>query len=351
MNVPTATHSPLDSTNRTDRAKETLESHAESIAVTDAAFPVRLRENSSATVHASIFRNPIGTGDTTLLAVPGLAETAVGFEKLAQALFVNPKTCRRVRTVVAVDLVGHGDSGHLEGSPKSVRFGDLTIDDNVSVILQAINALRAQGLTPNVILGRSMGGLAVQALQEHLLARGSSYVDLGIHLAILMAPVPPRGRPWSQDAIPDLSPFVRSSEELGSHLVLPPEVWALSTFSRPNGTVVSSAPTAEEVASRGYSAIEPAAVLAQLLETPDFRLMRPFVRAGAFNADRGCKLALVSFSEDPLVPVSCLEDLHAYLTDAPPDGLYLPITSDDAVHGMHLSNPAVVANAIASLLE
>lgn len=115
------------------------------------------------------------------------------------------------------------------------------------------------------------------------------------------------------------------------------------------GTVVPNAPTLEETLSRGYLGFEPFVTLAQLGGAPiplptggSFILPLPAVAAGAFAPSRGTLLALVSFSQDVLVPAINLGDLYTYLTNDTTGERYLPIVASDAVHGMLISNPAAI---------
>jgi hypothetical protein len=54
----------------------------------------------------------------------------------------------------------------------------------------------------------------------------------------------------------------------------------------------------------------------------------------------------VSFSQDVLVPAVNLGPLYEYLTGDTHDVLYRPVVTDDAVHGMLISNPTGMLDAI-----
>jgi pimeloyl-ACP methyl ester carboxylesterase len=237
-----------------------------------------------------------------------------------------------------------------------VTFGQLTIDDNVSVILQTLEALRARQLAPHVIVAHSMGGLAVQALQQKLLDRGSSLAALGVRQVLLLAPVPAPGSPWVRPPTPDLSAFVVQDAKLGPYVSLPPALFVAQAFSTTAGTVATDAPTADEVAARGYSAVEPLYTLFQLTDTPVPQadgstnvLQRPEVAAGVFARPHGTVLWLASFSEDTLVPASNLPALYRYLTGDARETHYLPIVAPDAVHSSYISNPTAILTALRNL--
>lgn len=313
----------------------------------DIYFDVSLRETGTSTIHANVYENPAKRGNTTVLAVHGLSSTGATFKPLAKALFDDARLGRNVRRVVAIDLPGHGKSETPE-LPDGVRFGDLTIEDNVAVVKQTIDILCEKELGPQVIIGHSMGGLAVQAVQEALLAEHSSLAEHGVTTAVLLAGVPNSGAVWTQPPTPDLSPYIVMDDALGSYLELPPEVFVTSgnwqTFA---GTNAANAPTAEEVAANGWVGVEPLTTLLQLGGTDT--LVRPSARRNAFHSRHGTRLAVISFSQDVLVPAVAQGDLYRYLTGSS-GPLYLPVVADDATHGMYVSNPKGVLKALRSSL-
>jgi pimeloyl-ACP methyl ester carboxylesterase len=327
------------------------------LASSDLDFPVTLQGTGSATIHASVYANPALRVGATILAVHGLVETGFDYGPLAQAIFKEPRLGREVLRVVAIDLPGHGDSSLPAGLPGGRKFGDLTIDDNVSVVLQSIEALRRRRLAPQVIVGHSMGGLEVQATQQALLSRGSSLAREGISAAILLAPVPPHGRPWAFPESPNgglLTQFVIPNDPvLGTYFALPPAVFESLLFTNLSGTPVPGAPTVAEITSNKDLGPEPITTLLQLVEAPipspdggTITLPRPSVEAGAFAAWRGTRLTMVSFSQDVFLQPSELKDLYEYLTGDTRDRRYVAITQSDAVHEMFLSNPTAILDAI-----
>lgn len=318
----------------------------------DVTFPVKLRETGSATIHASVYSNPRCRNRTTVLAVHGLSETGFTFEPLAQALFADRVLGATIRRIVAIDMPGHGDSTYPTGLPNGGRFGDLMIEDNVSVVLQSIEALRHKGLPVSVLMGHSMGGLEVQATQESLLAQGSSLRAHGVSSVVLLAPVPPHGRPW-HPAAGDPSAFLKTDATLGTYLQLTPEAFVAQAFSTRAGTIAPNAPTPDEVTAGRYVGPEPITTLLELVEQPiplpdgtTTVLPRPSVREGAFGPRNGTRATIVSFSEDVLVPAADLKDLYEYLTGDTRDRLYRPVVADDAVHATYISNPEEVVDAL-----
>jgi pimeloyl-ACP methyl ester carboxylesterase len=324
---------------------------------TDVSFNVALRGTGTSTIHGHIYTNPATCNGVNVLAVHGLSGTGFYFGPLAQAIFADSGLSRAIKRIVAIDMPGHGDSTFPSNLPDGVQFGDLTIDDNVSVLVQSIDALRSRGLGPKVVIGHSMGGLEVQGAQQALLSSGSSLAAHGVFGAILLAPVPPHGQQWVRPPSGDPTPFIVNDPTLGSYLSLPPAVWIQAgTFTNLAGQVVSDAPSVDQVTNGRYVGPEPLLTLLQLVESPvplpdggSFTIPRPTVSAGAFALKHATPLVLVSFSQDVLVPAVNLGPLYEYLTGDTHDVLYSPVVADDAVHGMLISNPTGMLDAIRSM--
>jgi pimeloyl-ACP methyl ester carboxylesterase len=338
-----------------DGASDAELGHASAaLSETSLAFEVKLRGQSPVQIHARVWSGG-ARGGATVLAVHGLAETGAIYGPLANAILEDRQLRRRVRQVIAIDMPGHGESG-VPAAASGLRFGDLTIEDNVGVVLDSIRALRGQGLAPSVLVGHSMGGLEVQAAQETLLAQGSSLARLGIRRALLLAPVPPHGQPWTQPPASDISALIVNDPELGTYLNFPPQVVMAQMFGKLDGTLASNAPSVQEVIDAGYVGNEPLGLLLQLVEAPVqlpdgsmVTLARPSVREGAFRLRNGTALELASFSQDPLVPAADLALLYPYLTGDRRNRLYTPIVGDDATHAMFIPDAEGVLDALRTL--
>lgn len=312
-------------------------SSARADAPSDLFFDVAIRGTGTANIHANVFENPRRRGLVTILAIHGLVEVGSMYEPFANAVFADPVLGRSVRRIVAIDLPGHGKSG-APTLPSPLKFGDLLIEDNVAVVIQAIDALRARHLGAQILLGHSMGGLAVQAAQESLLASGSSLARHGITAAILIAAVPALGSVWTQPPAADLSSFVVNDPTLGTVLELPPAVAQMAGgFTRLDGTLVPDAPSVQTITDKGWVGFEPITTLLELTGT-SAPLIRPAVREGAFAPRNGTILTVVSFSQDVLTPAVDQDDLYLYLTGHSRPG-YHAVVADDAVHSMFVANP------------
>lgn len=312
-------------------------------------FPVELR-GGEANVCVTIFENDkTWFGGATVLAVHGLTETAETWRPLSEKMFAEPLWGRTIKRVIALDLPGHGKSPIPEGLPGGT-FGQLLIDDNMSVIAQTILALQEMDLSPRVIMGHSMGGLAIQGLQQALLDQDLSLAHLGILRAILLAPVPVAGSVWNQGPPSDLTPYIMGSETgpLGQYLSLPPMLAMYSTsYMTLAGEYVPNLPTIEEATS--YNAPEPLWTLSQLTGASPLLPARPDAGEGAFSICKGTFLNVISFSQDVLVPAGDLDDLYAYLTSNDWGLFYRNVDTADACHGMYITNPKAVVDVLKTL--
>jgi pimeloyl-ACP methyl ester carboxylesterase len=318
----------------------------------DFSFPVTLRGTGSATIHASIYNNPGNRGVTTILAVHGFTERATMFEPLANAIYADSILKFAVKRIISIDLVAHGSSSNPT-LPSPTTYGDLLIEDNISVVIQAIDKLRAANMGPQVIMGHSMGGLAIQGVQEALLAANSSLSKKGVKGAILIAAVPNRNVAWTHtptalSAPP--SPFVVNDPVLGVIFDVPPAA-ARSTggFTRiSDGQIPANVPPVEVFVANDWSSPEPSSTAVELTGVVGNPDTRPACRQNAFASQNGTVLSVLSFSEDALVRATEQPALYTFLTGKPSTGatLYRPIVANDAVHSMYISNPAGLIAAL-----
>lgn len=298
------------------------------VAVTGGTAPVKV------TVH----ENPQAPNGATVLAVHGFTETAKMWVPLKSALFSHNVAKFLVKRFIALDLPGHGQSPL---PTLTTLFGNLTLYDNVAVVIQVIDALRAQNLGPRVIVGHSMGGLAVQAVQERLLSTGSSLAKKGIVKATLLAPVPVANITAWQPAAGGIPPqYFVDSPVYGRYIMLD-QTAALfgggfsTRASTPTAPVVT--PAAFALDFTGMIGAEPSVTAGQLVGAIP-TLPRPSAREGAFALRNGTLLTVVGFSEDILTPTETQEPLYVHLLGR--QGLlYQEIVAPDAVHSMVITNP------------
>jgi len=296
----------------------------------------------SAAVHVTVYENPDArvTG-ATVLAVHGFTETAKDWQPLTQALFAHPATKNRVKRMIALDLPGHGLSP-IPTLTAPANFGSLSIYDNVAVVIQAVDYLRAHGLGARVLMGHSMGGLAIQAVQEKLLHDGSSLAQHGVYRAILLAPVPVANiTAWAPAATTIPASYYRFDN--GTYIVLdtPGELFSgaySTTASTPTAPVITPAAFAFDFAALGMIGAEPSVTTLQLVGAIP-TLPRPSAREGAFAPlKNGTLLTIIGFSEDVLTPAALQPALYQHLLGR--QGLmYQEVVAPDAVHSMFITNP------------
>jgi pimeloyl-ACP methyl ester carboxylesterase len=309
---------------------------------TDIDFNVSVH-GGTGSIHANIYTNPANSGATTILAVHGLTGTGENFGPLSAAIFADSILGRAVKRVIAIDMPGHGESSSPT-LPSPARFTDLTIEDNVSVVIQSIDALRSRNLGAQVIMGHSMGGLEVQVAQEALLASGSSLAKHGVFGAILLGAVPNSGSVWTQPpANPNINQLIVTSDTaLGPYFNIglsPLAVQHSGSWTTLDGTLATNAPTVAQITANDWVGIEPLTTLLELAQA------RPFARRNAFALSNGTVLSVVSFSQDVLSPAVDQDDLYLYLTGVT-GPLYRPIVAPDAVHAMLISNPTGLLSAL-----
>jgi pimeloyl-ACP methyl ester carboxylesterase len=293
----------------------------------------------TAPVKVTVYTNPnANAAAATVLAVHGFTETGAVWKPLTDALFAHPATKARVKRMILLDLPGHGKSPIP--TLASGLFGNLTIYDNVSVIIQAIDILRAQNLGPRVLMGHSMGGLEIQSAQEQLLVQGSSLQKHGVLRAILFAPVPVANiTAWTASSAPLPASYYRMDN--GTYIVLDTQGAQFgggfsTTASTPTMPVVT--PAAFTLNFTGLIGAEPQVTAGQLVGAIP-GLPRPSARQGAFAPlVNGTLLTIIGFSEDILTPAALQPALYQHLLGR--QGLmYQEVIAPDAVHSMFIINP------------
>lgn len=299
-----------------------------------------------APVNVTVYENPnAGPLAATVLAVHGFTETAAMWVPLKDALFAHPATKKRVKRLIALDLPGHGKSPIP--TLASGLFGNLTIYDNVSVVLQTIDNLRSRGIGPRIVIGHSMGGLTIAAAQEQLLASGSKLSAKGVYRAILFAPVPVANiAGWAPSSSPLPESYYRFDN--GTYIVLD-AVGAIggggfsTRASLPGAPVIT--PAAFTLNFANLIGAEPQLTAGQLVGAIP-GLPRPSARQGAFAPlQHGTLLTVVGFSEDILTPVSVQPALYEHLIGRR-GLLYQEVVAPDAVHSMVITNPSGVLDQL-----
>jgi pimeloyl-ACP methyl ester carboxylesterase len=315
----------------------------------DLSFNVSLRGTGSVSIHADVFNNPANCGALTIMAVHGFTERGSMWEPLSSAIFADGALGLAVKRIIAIDMPAHGGSG-VPSLPSPLLFGDLLIEDNVSVVIQSIDALKAMGKGAQIVMGHSMGGLEVQASQEALLAQNSSLAKHGVFGAILVDAVPARGTQWTQLVTPDVTQFIVNDPTLGTIVNVPAAIEPFAGgFTTLSGSIAPNTPTPATFTANNWVGPEPITTAAELIGT-SAPLWRPAVRQNAFCLANATVLTVIAGSQDVLTPIVDQGILYTYLTGLPSTGLtlYRPVIADDAVHSLYISNPTELLAALSN---
>jgi pimeloyl-ACP methyl ester carboxylesterase len=311
-------------------------------------FTVQLRPDVSTVVAGTWFTctsapvcAPVPREHRTVVAIPGLSHTAVTYAPLAEQL------CGALRdgiatSILAIDLPGHG----LSADPRGLSFSDMSQEDYAVAVEGVLSQLSAHHARPVAAIGHSMGGLVLQRVQARLLGAGSNlHRAYGISSAALMAPVPVAEVAWpfadSGAADPVLASFVVNDPVRGTVARIPAAAWPSLFFTNLSGAVVPGTPAPADLDARGYTADEPLVAGLQLVGSGGFS--RPSAPAGAFAPAQGTQTTVITLSEDGFYTAGEHEALYQYLTADTTNAGLTRLNMPDAVHDLHVAQPAIVA--------
>jgi pimeloyl-ACP methyl ester carboxylesterase len=306
--------------------------------VTSVVLPeLTLREGVTADLRLTVYVNGRRFCGGTVFAQHGAWHSAAVWEPLANALFDAaphlPAPCR----VIALDLPGHGQSG----PPRGALFGELTLDDQVTAVVAALDRLKDIGVRPDTMVGHSMGGAIVQLVQQRLAAANSSLRRAyGVENAILLGsanlePIPSIG----VDYAAVFAPFTMLDPERGWVVAFPVPAWRLSMFGNLAGELGPGTPSPEEIVARGYMEPMPEAMVEAFVD-------RPHVDAGLFDRRSGTSLTVVSFEQDRLVPPATNKLLYEHLTGDAADCRFVVVPGAYSVHDLFVSNPVALLSGM-----
>jgi pimeloyl-ACP methyl ester carboxylesterase len=316
----------------------------------DVSIPVTLRTDVTTNVVVTIRENPrdLPCIGRTLVTVPGMAHTAATWNPLIDQLF-GSRGNRLVCRVAAIDLPGHGKSG----LPKGALYGSLTIDDYVTAVAGALDGLNARFIRPHAIIGHSMGGLIVEALQAKLLAEGSSLAKrYAICLATVMSPGASREQPWtfadSGIGAQAIMPFIVDDPTEGPVLHPDAASWDSFFFTNLAQQLSPYTPTPEVVMAKGYMSDESLSASAQLEGVPPWQRMS--VGKAPFAIRHRTILLYINPSQDLISLRPEAQAAYVQLTADPSLRGFLAVDDDFAVHDMFIAQPALLLQKIGDAL-
>jgi pimeloyl-ACP methyl ester carboxylesterase len=315
-------------------------------------FPVKIRPGSpgipsvSVSIKTTVISNPNpGYGGITIMAVHGLAHTGNTMRPLAEELFDNPPNGVRVKKVILLNMPGRGGSGLPYGNI-SVKFGNLNVDDYAEVLLGAL--VRHDDDNVSVLVGHSMGGLIIQASQEHLLRKGKNLRNkFGITDVVLVASAYPSAviDPFLESGagLGLVAAYTTSSSSLGSFVSIDPDSFLNLFFTTDlNGGFAPGTPTVTGLATLGYKSDES---LAASIQTAGTANLRPTVRANIFTCTTGTQAHMIVGIHDVFNDPVQIGMLYQYLTGDASLANVTIVETSDSVHDQYITNPAALVNA------
>ena len=316
------------------------------VAFADEVFsvPVTLQPGVTADVAVHVYENPHRVPPALdVVIIHGLAQTGVSMAPLANALFADSMG-NKVGRAIVIDLPGHGQSS----LPNGMQFGQLAIEHYVVAVLGVLAALPSHGMSSDVLIGHSMGGVIIQIAQELLLQQGTTLRALdGVRGAVLIAPVLPYNEPWgfTVQAQAVLGGTIQFDPTLGLYANIPLPLWYFLFYSDHFGAIVPNAPSvADALTYISYESFVAGAQVVRLApSTP--------VRAGAFAASNGTQLAVLNLERDGLFTADEHRSLYELLTGDGSDKQFFAVTGSDAVHSVHTIDPDILLHPIKKLIN
>lgn len=163
-------------------------------------WEVELRPGITVDIHVKVFVNEEHPcDDKTIVGLHGAWGGHVYYQAVAEELFQDNPTGRKVCRFASIDLPGHAGAPEVgSGLPTGgLLFGELTMEDYVTAYLAALSKLPEFGVHPKTLWGHSMGGLIVQMAEQRLLRLGTSLRrEFNTKKVLLTAPVPPAPVPY-----------------------------------------------------------------------------------------------------------------------------------------------------------
>ncbi len=311
-----------------------------------------LRDGVTATIHCRVFVNEARPDtNASVVAIHGAAHTAATWKNFAEALFAHGVDTQPVSRLIAIDLPGHGQSGR----PNGLLFGDITLEDNVNVVIQTIDNINDAKFKPNIIVAHSMGTMVAQKTQATLVGQGTNFKKrFNIDSVILLAPTVPEGLPYfimeSGAGAELLGRYVAWDIDLGVHLYFPDPDWAFLFFTPDFINVVPGTPNPGDLQQLGYNAPESSAYAIQIAGNPFASppIPRPHIDYGVFGRENKTDIIVVGFEKDILLLRQEGETLYNYLTgaDRTDYSKFVFMPGPYAVHDCYITDPGGVVEAI-----
>jgi len=313
-------------------------------------IPVALRPGVVSDVAVTVRTNPHHhhCKGTTIAAVHGFAHTATTWNPIVDDIFSPPYSANLCRAAL-IDLPGHGRSDR----PSGLIFSEVSLNDYVTAVIGALDGLEQRGIHLDAVVGHSMGGLIIEAMQARMLSQQTSLAKrYGISLAVLLSPTPAAEHPWlfaeSGEAAQVISAFVINDPIEGTVVRVDPASWDFLFFTNFAHELSPGTPSPALVVANGYISDEPLVAAAELVGLP------PWSRVSAgdksFAPEHGTLLLLVNPSQDVFNLRTETRAAHVQLTGKSSLIGVLEVDDPFAVHDMHIAQPALYLQNVGQAL-
>jgi pimeloyl-ACP methyl ester carboxylesterase len=313
-------------------------------------IPVQLRPGVVSNVAVTVRTNPHHhhCNGTTIVAVHGFAHTAATWNPLVDEIFSAPYSATLCRAAL-IDLPGHGRSA----PPIGLSFGEVSLEDYITAVIGALDGLDQRGIHPDAVVGHSMGGLIIEAMQARMLSQQTSLAKrYGISLAVLLSPTAAAEHPWlfaeSGEAAQVIGALVTNDPIDGTVVRADPASWDFLFFTNFAHGFSPGTPSPALVVANGYISDEPLVAAAELVGLP------PWSRVSAgdkpFAPEHGTLLLLVNPSQDVFNVRTETQAAYVQLTGDSSLIGFLEVDDPFAVHDMHLAQPALYLQSVGQAL-
>ncbi|MES2215953.1 MAG: alpha/beta hydrolase [Patescibacteria group bacterium] len=238
----------------------------------------------------------------------GLVHTADTFLPIGTAMLHRDK---KIHSVILINRVGHGGSS-LPYGPAGVVFGDITVDDESTVLLGVIDRLTANGADISELIAHSLAGSIALAANDKLVAAGTSFSKLGIEVKPVNSTFPaeisdPIADSGYYDAVllDPANGYLQWSAETGFYVTLDP--YSFLYFFLPPTTTL----TPEDLVSLGYIDKDPLGVTLGVLGMANERIS---IQSGGFSRKHGKDITFSVGQNDGNTDLEQTRELSKYVT-------------------------------------
>lgn len=316
-------------------------------------FNVQIRPDVSVDMGAIVVVNPAKPKKgSTILVLNGTGQNSNTFIPLSQQLFTDSVTTKLVARTILLNYPGHANSS-LPISTTGVKFGDLTLGDYTTALIESLRKLNDIGMAPDVIMGHSLGAEMLHLAQQRLMSQNSSFrKEFNVKTAIFLVPDivgPPAWAFTDSGTGAAVRGMLRVNDPVqGDIVVFPPPVWIGFFYGDLMGKVVAQAPTPDQAVAAGFISTDSATMAGEFLGAPPFK--RPTVNQGIFASSKGTVAGLVALEQDGIYTIKEHQDLYTHLTQDSAGKLFFPIKGPNTVHNIHVFSPATLIDPIKQIL-